>query len=324
MADNHDGPFAETTGANTNDVFDMEMESDAAFSVTTPANASKTDEDNTSTDPTFIRNQISIQRSASTAAAHASALSHKLSVRSNGSPEAATGPSISGVLHDNDEERVGRGRGRGNSTSSLIEATTSCSLVKSPSVSTNGSTKSMKSSKSVRSVHAVGSFPLGSLRVHSPSPTRAGSETRSFLKSGDVIIIRDIPPGSLIGYDTRGFAIKNKGDFEGIKAIPPGAHFLWGGSSAGSLRNGFWIMTSKKATDELGEIYVLRWDKEKEVLDEVSDCIPILTCNTICSLLKEYDSALYSLRKLEMELTQFIGIHCCRGHVPEGGHRRDL
>jgi A1 cistron-splicing factor AAR2 len=273
MADHIEDPSVDSNGSNNNTIFNMEMDSNAAFSTITSANAPKVDKTSTTEDPTFVQNQISIQRSPSTAAAHASVLSRRLSNKSNGSHEAATAPSISGVFHDNGEERVGRGRGRGSSTSSLIEATTKCNLTKSPSVYTQSSGHSIKSSKSVRSVHAVGSYPLGSLRVHSPSPTRPGSETRSFLKSGDVVVIRDIPPGSLIGYDTRGFVIKKKDEFEGIKAIPPGAHFLWGGSSSSSLRNGFWIMTSKKATDDLGEIHVKRWDKENEVLDEVSTVV---------------------------------------------------
>ena len=287
MASHGDDPLVVSANKYPNDAFEVEMEPDAASTVVTPANAPEIDEDNSATNPTFIQNQISIQRSSSTAAAQASVLSRDLSIKSNASAEVATGPSI-GCILDNGEERVGRGRGRGNSASSLIEATTNCTLAKYPSVSTSGSTKSITSSKSVRSVHAVGSYPLGSLRVHSPSPTRPGSEKRSFLKSGDVIVIKEIPPGSLIGYDTRGFAIKDQGDFEGIKAIPHGAHFLWGGSSAGSLRNGFWIMTSKKATDELGEIHVLRWDKEKEFLGEVSN---LRSRDAVASLLKEYGLA---------------------------------
>lgn len=270
-----DDPFIDSDGTNkSNNLF--HMDSDEAFSATPLiAIASKVDNNATIADPTFMQNQIFIQRSPSTAISHASALSRKLSVKSNGSHEAATGPAITGVAIDNGEDRAGRGRGRGDSTSSLTEATYNCSLAKSSSVSTNGSTKSIESAKSVRSVHAVGSYPLGSLRVHSPSPTRGGTETRYFLKSGDAVIIRDVPAGSLFGYDTRGFVIKGEDKFEGLKDIPAGAHFIWGGSSAASLRNGFWIMTAKKASDELGEIHVKRWDKENEVLDEVSNYFQI-------------------------------------------------
>jgi A1 cistron-splicing factor AAR2 len=269
MAYQGDDPFIDSNGANKNNLAHMGLESDDAFSATPViTNASKVDSNASTTDPTFIQNQISIQRSSSIAISQASALSRKLSVKSSGSHE-ATGTPISGVLLDNGEERAGHGLGCGNSNAPLAEATTNCSLAKSTSASTNGSLKSVESAKSVRSVHAVGSYPLGSLRVHSPSPTRESTEVRHFLKSGDVVIIRDIPIGSLFGYDTRGFIIKGEDNFEGLKEIPPGAHFIWGGSSATSLRNGFWIM-SNKATDELGEIYVKRWDKENEVLEEVS------------------------------------------------------
>ncbi len=280
MADRSDNPSARSNNGNNSSNENMEMGSDAAFMATTPSNASKVDEEGNATDSTFIHNQIMIQRSPSTAAAHAHALSRKLSTKSNQNLEAAQGPSISTLLLDNDEERAQRGREGRASTSSLIEDNPDCKLAKSSSISTHGSTKSIKSSKSVRSVHAVGSYPLGSLRVHSPSPTRSDSGKRSFLKSGDVIIIRSIPPGSMVGYDTRAFVIKDKDEFEGIRSIPPGAHFLWGGSSASSLRSGFWIMTSKKATDELGEIHVKRWDKENEVLDEASNRISISQSQT--------------------------------------------
>ena len=115
----------------------------------------------------------------------------------------------------------------------------------------------------------MGTYPLGTLRVHSPSPTPPPTgETSECLKSGDVIIVRDIPIGSLFGYDTKSFDIKQKERFEGIKNIPPGSHFIWGGSSKSSLRNGFWIMSSKKASNGFGEIIVKRWDKYNEVLEE--------------------------------------------------------
>jgi A1 cistron-splicing factor AAR2 len=88
------------------------------------------------------------------------------------------------------------------------------------------------------------------------------------LKSGDVVIVRDIPVGSLFGYDTRSLEITQKGQFEGVKNIPPGAHFIWGGSSKSSLRNGFWLMSLKKASDQYGEIIVKRWDSYVEILAE--------------------------------------------------------
>ena len=282
-----EAPSVECNDTNSTHIF--HMDSDEAFTATPLiANASTADNNSATADPTFMQNQISIQRSPSTAISQASALSRKLSVNSNGSHEAVTGPSISGVLLDNGNEKAGRGRGRGSSTSSLIEATSNCNLAKSSSVSTHSSKKSVASAKSVHSVHAVGSFPLGSLRLHSPSPTQGGDEKRQFLKSGDVLVVRDVPSGALIGYDTRGLSIKDE-KFDGIKDIPPGAHFVWGGSTVSSLRNGFWFMTAKKATNDLGEIHVKRWDKHEEVLGEViNHFCPSTTLHLWVSLLKDH------------------------------------
>jgi A1 cistron-splicing factor AAR2 len=233
------------------------------------ANALKTQDPATTTDPTFMQNQISIQRSPSTAHLQASALSRQLSVKSNGSSDHATGHSaIAGVLPDiDDQER--RGHGRQDSDSSIIEATNNCNLSKSPSTSTTRSARSTRSVKSVRSVHAVGNFPLGSLRVHSPSPTRAqGADAHECLKSGDVVVIRDIPAGSLFGYDIRSFTIPNNGTFQGIKDIPSGPHFIWGSSTSSTSRTGFWIMSAKRASAEFGEIHVKRWNSYDECLSE--------------------------------------------------------
>jgi A1 cistron-splicing factor AAR2 len=237
------------------------MESDAA-SHTTPISSNSP---KIGANSTFMQNQISIQRSPSTVKDHASALSRKLSLTSDdshGSNDANPGhQGIAGVLSSiQNDEQTDRGRTRGDSTSSVVEAANNYSLSKSSSVT---------SAKSVRSLHALGSFPLGTLRVHSPSPTRAPTDdTYDCLKSGDVIIVRDIPVGSLFGYDTQSFDITQKGQVEGIKNIPPGTHFIWGGSSKSSLRSGFWIMSSKKASDEFGEILVKRWDSYNEVLEE--------------------------------------------------------
>ena len=316
MADHSGDPFVDQNCIRNANLFSMEMDSDGALNATTAANASKIDSNVTTDDPTFIRNQITIQRSPSTAAAHVSALTRKLSAKSNGSHEPPR-HSILGVL-DKGEERIGRVQGNGDSASCLSEVTNDCSLSKSPSVSTDDSDKSVKSSKSVRSVLAVGSYPLGSLRVHSPSPTRPDLETRTFLRSGDVILVRDVPQGSIIGYDTRGLVTKEKGDFEGIKAIPPGAHFLWGGASKNSLRSGFWIMTTKKSTDELGEIHVKRWDKENETLDEVSNCTDSNITITIMSLLVDCVSRFRHKLNSDPDLT--IGSRSGGGNVPEAGH----
>lgn len=252
------------------------MESDSAFHAT-PINATLTSTPPKSGDyqsknnSTFMQNQISIQRSPSAVKEQASALSRKLSIKSNDSHNSNDANQnhmgMTNVLSSipQADEQMDRGRAIGDSTSNLVEAANKCSLSKS---SSERSGKSV-GSKSVRSIHALGNCPLGTLRVHSPSPTRASSgETYECLKSGDIVIVRDIPNGSLFGYDTRCLEITTKEQFEGIKNLPPGAHFIWGGSSKSSLRGGFWLMSAKIASDQYGEIIVKRWDRYGGVLEE--------------------------------------------------------
>ena len=249
------------------------MDSDSAFHATpiVTSTSPKIGDYASKSNPTFMQNQISIQRSPSAVKEQASVLSRKLSIKSNdsrGSNDQSQGHAgITNVLSSipQAKEQADRGRARSDSTSGIVEATNTCTLSKSNS---NRSGKSV-SSKSVRSIHAVGTVPLGTLQVHSPSPTRAPSgETYGCLKSGDAVIVRDIPAGSLFGYDTRCLEIKQKEQFEGIKNLPPGAHFIWGGSSKSSLRSGFWLMSSKKASDQYGEIIVKKWDRYSEGLVE--------------------------------------------------------
>ena len=318
MEQSGDDQFASTDGTNSNTFFPME--SDAAFHampIVNPANASKIEDQPSKVDPTFMQNQISIQRSPSTTKSQASALTRQLSVKSNGSYDAALGQSsLNNVLSVNDEQH--RGRGRGDSNSSVNEAINNCNLTKSSSTSTDRSTKSAKSvhsTKSVRSVHAVGSYPLGSLRVHSPSPTRTPNvETHECLKSGDVFVVRDMPPGTIFGYDTRVIIMKTEEHFEGIREIPSGAHLIWGGSATSSLRNGFWVMSAKRASDEFGEIYVKRWDREHEILDEeVSVAETRIQKN---SLPEFYDNLQpYLLRNPTTSTTQSIGGNSGASHL---------
>jgi A1 cistron-splicing factor AAR2 len=262
-------------GSDIPDAGRTSMESDSAFHAT-PINATvastppKTGDYSSKNNSTFMQNQISIQRSPSAVKEQASALSRKLSIKSNDSHSSndanQTHLGITNVLSSipQADEQMDRGRG-GDSTSNLVEAANKCTLSKS---SSERSGKSV-GGKSVRSIHAVGTCPLGTLRVHSPSPTRAPSgETYESLKSGDIVIVRDIPAGSLFGYDTRCLEITRKEQFEGIKNLPPGAHFIWGGSSKSSLRSGFWLMSSKRASDQYGEIIIKRWDKYGGVLEE--------------------------------------------------------
>jgi A1 cistron-splicing factor AAR2 len=277
MAQPNNDPLGQT---GSEDIGRTSMDSDSAFHATpinapaapvTTSTSPKISDYPSKNDSTFMQNQISIQRSPSAVKDQATALSRKLSIKSNdshGSNDANQAHlGIASVLSSipQVDERTERGRFVGDSPSSIIEATNACTLSKS------SSERSLQSAsgKSVHSIHAVGTCPLGTLRVHSPSPTRAPSgETYECLKSGDVVIVRDIPVGSLFGYDTRSLEITQKGQFEGVKNIPPGAHFIWGGSSKSSLRNGFWLMSSKKASDQYGEIIVKRWDSYGEILAE--------------------------------------------------------
>ena len=231
-----------------------------------PTHAPRVSSPRLADNPTFMQNKVAIQRHPSTARDQASALTRQLSVNTTGSYDAASPHGNAKRLsnsssHSKLEEE--RGRGQGDSNTSTAETVSQCSLFKSPSYS---------SSRSVKSVHAVGSYPLGSLRVHSPSPTRSpdGGEPDQRLKSGDVFIVRDVPSGALFGYDTIGFNVnpENGSKFNGIRDIPAGTHFIWGGSNTTSLRNGFWIVSAKRASDEYGEVHVRRWDKENEVLGE--------------------------------------------------------
>lgn len=244
------------------------MESDAAFhAIQSRPNDAESEDHTIKSDPTFMQNQISIQRSPSTTQIQVSALSRQLSIKSNGSQSPQIKSAIAGVLATNEEQEQ-RGRGREDSDSSIVDGVQGYhlnSLKRSDSIATN---KSNQSNKSVRSVHAVGSYPLGSLRVHSPSPVRKNIDNHEFLKSGDVVIVGDMTPGSIFGIDTMCISIKSAGEFDGIRDIPSGAHFIWGGTTNLSARNGFWIMSAKRASDELGEIHVKHWNAYDEILEE--------------------------------------------------------
>jgi A1 cistron-splicing factor AAR2 len=205
--------------------------------------------------PTTMRLQshAAIQRSPSSVQEQVSALSRKLSVKSNESHSSHDPHGILSTIHQGEEV----GKGSGDSTSSLIEGTNNCSLAKS------------SSARSYTSLRGIGTHQVGTLRVHSPSPTRSPTEKmHPCLEDGDIFIVRDIPAGVIFGYDTRTFSIKEPGQFEGIKNMPPGPHLIWAGSDVASLRTGYWIMTSKKTSDQYGEAYVRQWDKYNEVLDE--------------------------------------------------------
>lgn len=134
------------------------------------------------------------------------------------------------------------------------------------------SVNSGQSEKSAYSIGAIGSLPLGSLRVHSSSPAPRATATLTAqhycLKDGDVIVIRDVPERAIVGYDIEHIVINKKTKFEGIKNLPPGPHFIWGGTEASFGRTGFWLMVLKENPKDHGNITVLRWDKYEETLGE--------------------------------------------------------
>ena len=253
------------TGAGgKNTVKPFPMNSDATFH-TTPIVTSAIEAVVPKNDSTFMQNQVAIQRSPSTVKDEASKLSRMLSIKSNGSYDTAQtvyGGNLSSIAQGeqmDDCESV-----RSGTVSTIVDAANGYSLSKSDSE------RSAKSAHSVRSQIAVGAYPVGTLRLHSPSPTRDHfqSENYEVLKSGDIFIVRDIPVGAIFGYDTKSFEIKEAGQFEGVKNLPSGAHIFWSGSSTGSLRTGFWIMSDKTPTSGYGDIFVKRWDKYNETLEE--------------------------------------------------------
>ncbi|KAI6716306.1 hypothetical protein JHW43_001084 [Diplocarpon mali] len=249
----------------------VSMESDAAFSVTpltapqSALSSSDGDEATEKTNTTFIQDQLNIQRSSSAIKGHASALSRQLSVKSNSSYEVSQ-PAIPSLIttsenpHRDSHGHLNEYITRGESEASLVDAVNQCSLSKSPSE---------QSMKSVHSMQAIGTHSFGTLRVHStspgPPPNIKGIE---HLKSGDIVVVRDIPTGVIFGYDTISFAVEQPGVFEGVKNLPPGAHLIWAGTCSGSLRTGFWLMSPKLASDQFGDVIVKRWDDYNEALVE--------------------------------------------------------
>jgi A1 cistron-splicing factor AAR2 len=214
-------------------------------------------------DPTFVQNQISLQRNPSTAKSYTSSISRQLSLHSNSSYDASLNQSgILTVLEYSDAQNK---HVLDDSPGGVTEGIRNCTLTKSTSRST------MKSSRSVDSVIALGTHPLGTLRVHSDD-LENGNLAPECLLSGDVVVVTSMPTNSIFGIDTVAFSLGKDAHFEGIRELPSGAHFIYGGSSSElSTRNGFWIMSKQRATGERGEIFVKRWDSYHETLeDEVS------------------------------------------------------
>lgn len=266
------------TNPDPNDSDDSKehMGSDSVFTVVAPNAGQNSSESRP--DTTFTKYEPTINRSASAVRSEALALTRKLSVRSDqGSLDIGLTPTIDAFIKldssvgsiDSIDEETTRSHDRSPSRNSLSDLLGDCSLTHAASIK---STKSAKSVKSVHSIHATGGLPLGCLRIHTvatppASPnTNAKGKHHEVLKSGDVVVIRDVPLGSLLGYDTRSITITKAGVFEGIRDLPAGLHFIWGGTAKHINRTGFWIMSPNKESDEPGEIHVKRYDQYNETL----------------------------------------------------------
>lgn len=178
-------------------------------------------------------------------------------------------PGISNVLSYDESGRNVQGV---DPATLVTQDMSNCSLGRSLSKATDASISSahtMRSTKSTQSVQALGSYPLGSLRIHSGDVQEEPKPSAPCLQGGDVVIVTGVPEDSLFGYDTVSFDIGKDGHFEGIREIPPGPHFIYGGSKSGiSTRNGFWIMSKQRPSGEPGNVFVKRWDKYTETIEE--------------------------------------------------------
>ena len=217
----------------------------------------------------FMQNHAANQRSPATVKDHAVSLSRSLSVKSTGSVasnDPANRPDIFSTIDQahGESEEVDRGRGLANSNSS--DLTPVCGLSKSTSIH---SAKSAKSVASYQSLRGIGTYEVGTLRVHSPSPTRPPpAEHHPILKWGDIFVVRGMPVGVTVGFDAQAIEIRKEGRFEGLKNITAGTHLIWVSSNLSSHRTGYWIITKRKGSDEYGETIVKHWDSYNETLLE--------------------------------------------------------
>ncbi|KAJ4392045.1 hypothetical protein N0V93_005666 [Gnomoniopsis smithogilvyi] len=141
------------------------------------------------------------------------------------------------------------------------------------------------SMRSHTSIPVVGTFPLGSLRVHkamdsprcelmeaselntSDMPSLEGDEdiataaTESPVSGGDVFLLLDLLPNSTVGCDAKAMGTGTS-QFQGIRDIPPGSHFIWVSEPNAMSRCGYWFL----ATPQRQQVRVKQWDKFNEVL----------------------------------------------------------
>ena len=128
-----------------------------------------------------------------------------------------------------------------------------------------------------RSLQHIGLYPIGTLRPHSPSNEydKVAQPSHQCLKNGDVFILRSVKSGSVLGYNVTNISVPSGGGFDGIKCIPPGLHFFWGGLQPETKdadqffklrRNGFWVVVERLGVDDYGHAHVYNWGSS--VLEE--------------------------------------------------------
>ncbi|KAJ4424113.1 hypothetical protein N0V82_001161 [Gnomoniopsis sp. IMI 355080] len=153
------------------------------------------------------------------------------------------------------------------------------------------------SMRSHTSIPVVGTFPLGSLRVHkamdSPRPPQQpegptkpedtsdmppleGDEDvvasaaspppppppTTTAGGGDVFFLLDLPPNSTVGCDAKAMGTGTS-QFQGIRDIPPGPHFIWVSEPNAMSRCGYWFLARPQPQQV---VRVKQWDKFNEVL----------------------------------------------------------
>ncbi|KFY85377.1 hypothetical protein V500_08475 [Pseudogymnoascus sp. VKM F-4518 (FW-2643)] len=129
--------------------------------------------------------------------------------------------------------------------------------------------------RDTESSRGLSSSPMNSLKLHVGS-SREEYGSSQYLQEGDVVIIAGVPPGSFIGYDTVGLNIEKGHHFGGIRELPPGPHFIYGGSmSEISTRHGFWVISNQRVSGEPGEIFVKKWDRHTETLEDEDSAVEI-------------------------------------------------
>lgn len=84
------------------------------------------------------------------------------------------------------------------------------------------------------------------------------------------VLLLDLPKSALAGIDLLSFTVTPR--FRGIKALPPGLHFVFTGlSTAFSVRHGIWFRVLPKDPPEGQQLAILRWQSETELLATESD-----------------------------------------------------